>query len=233
MCNQSLDVSTNDFRPKSSSPTLIEMGNMDYGGINRLSKAKSVPLVPTTKSVSSSGSRERVLRRMSRVISDETSQSNNYDESQITQPLLQKIESPVEYLTLLISHTDIQSVGNNQKLNDLNKDFDKWMHYCNCFKIQIKAERNSSLIILIKKSCLNLVQNVWFPFTFKLTIDFILCIQNIARSNWSRFTSVPAIEAVETARIRKRKTATIATGATAKGDRNTGTECWRQTNHSS
>lgn len=87
----------NYFRPKSSSPTLIEMGNMDYGGITRLSKAKSVPIVPTTNSVPTSGSRERVLRRMPRVISDDVSNSNNYDESQITQPLLQKIESPVVY----------------------------------------------------------------------------------------------------------------------------------------
>lgn len=90
-------------RPKSDSPT-IEMGT--YGGVGStlggigggLSKASSVPLGNTTLlSLSPSGSKSYLLRRMPRVASDEaqTTHHSSSEDCRLTQPLLQKPESPV------------------------------------------------------------------------------------------------------------------------------------------
>lgn len=91
-------------RPKSDSPT-IEMGT--YGGVGstmggiggNLSKASSVPLGNSTllSSMTSSGSKSHLLKRMAHVTSDENQaphHSSNED-CRLTQPLLQKAESPV------------------------------------------------------------------------------------------------------------------------------------------
>lgn len=90
-------------RPKSDSPT-IEMGT--YGGVGStlggigggLSKASSVPLGNSTLlSLSPSGSKSYLLRRMPRVASDEaqTTHHSSSEDCRLTQPLLQKPESPV------------------------------------------------------------------------------------------------------------------------------------------
>lgn len=86
-------------RPKSDSPT-IEMGT--YGGLGStlggLSKASSVPLGNSTlMSMSPSGSKSHLLRRMPRVTSDEAQATHNSsnEDCRLTQPLLQKPESPV------------------------------------------------------------------------------------------------------------------------------------------
>ncbi|XP_046446114.1 uncharacterized protein LOC124195647 isoform X6 [Daphnia pulex] len=93
-------------RPKSDSPT-IEMGT--YGGVGStlggigggLSKASSVPLGNSTLlSLSPSGSKSHLLRRMPRVASDEaqTTHHSSSEDCRLTQPLLQKPESPVEVI---------------------------------------------------------------------------------------------------------------------------------------
>ncbi|XP_059350446.1 uncharacterized protein LOC130696505 isoform X5 [Daphnia carinata] len=89
-------------RPKSDSPT-IEMGT--YGGVGStlggLSKASSVPLGNSTlMSMSPSGSKSHLLRRMPRVASDEAQATHNSsnEDCRLTQPLLQKPESPVEVI---------------------------------------------------------------------------------------------------------------------------------------
>ncbi|KAI9565781.1 hypothetical protein GHT06_009575 [Daphnia sinensis] len=86
-------------RPKSDSPT-IEMGT--YGGLgSTLSKASSVPLGNSTlMSMSPSGSKSHLLRRMPRVASDEAQGTHNSsnEDCRLTQPLLQKPESPVEVI---------------------------------------------------------------------------------------------------------------------------------------
>ena len=86
-------------RPKSDSPT-IEMGT--YGGVGStmggLSKASSVPLGNATlMSMSSSGSKPHLLKRMGHVTSDENQvqHHSSSEDCRLTQPLLQKADSPV------------------------------------------------------------------------------------------------------------------------------------------